>query len=105
MFIDHQGEIFATANKMLYNASTMVRTQKILKKVLADSKNISFSNFALLVEGFGFYLSQVRGSHHIFTHPDVRELVNLQNVKGQVKPYQIKQFMSLVERYNLELED
>jgi hypothetical protein len=34
-----------------------------------------------------------------------KELVNLQNVKGQVKRYQIKQVMQLVERYNLELEE
>jgi len=47
----------------------------------------------------------VRGSHHIFVHPEVRELVNLQNVKGQVKPYQVKQFMALIERYNLELKE
>ena len=56
-----------------------------------------------LVEAFGFRLSRVRGSHHIFVHPNVRELVNLQNVKGQVKPYQVRQFLSLVERYDLEL--
>jgi predicted RNA binding protein YcfA (HicA-like mRNA interferase family) len=57
------------------------------------------------VEAFGFQLSQVRGSHHIFEHPDVLEIVNLQNSKGQVKPYQIRQFLQLVEQYNLELED
>ena len=27
------------------------------------------------------------------------------NVRGQAKPYQIKQFLNLVERYNLKLED
>jgi len=40
----------------------------------------------------------------IFTHPAVKELVNLQNVDGQVKPYQMRQFMDLVERYDLTLE-
>ena len=83
----------------------MGRTQKTLKKILASSKNISFSDFVLLVKGFGFYLSRVRGSHHIFVHPDVKELLNLQNVKGQVKPYPVKQFLDLVERYSLELEE
>jgi len=52
-----------------------------------------------------FFLSRVEGSHHIFIHPDVRELVNIQNVKGQAKPYQIKQFLGLIEKYNLKLED
>ena len=36
--------------------------------------------------------------------PSVKELINLQDVDGQVKPYQVKQLMQLIERYNLELE-
>jgi predicted RNA binding protein YcfA (HicA-like mRNA interferase family) len=83
----------------------MAKKKKILEKVLAGSKNILFNDFIQLVEGFGFTLSRVSGSHHIFTHSTVKELVNLQNVKGQVKPYQIKQFMELVEKYNLHLEE
>ena len=58
-----------------------------------------------MVEGFGFRLDRVAGSHHIFVHPDIPELVNLQKVKGEVKPYQIRQFLRLIERYNLKLED
>ncbi len=83
----------------------MAKRSKVLSKILSGSKNVSFSDFILLVEGFGFRLSRVSGSHHIFIHPRVKELVNLQEVKSQVKPYQIKQFMSLVERYDLKLEE
>jgi len=83
----------------------MSKQQKILKKILAGSRNIPFDDFLLVVDGFGFHLSRVNGSHHIFVHPKVRELVNLQNVNGQVKPYQVRQFMELVERYNLALEN
>jgi len=57
-----------------------------------------------LVESFGFRLARVSGSHHIFEHPDVRELVNIQNQKGQAKPYQVKQFIQLVEQYQLEMK-
>ncbi len=82
----------------------MAKLKKVLEKVLAGSKNIAFKDFVSLVEGFGFRLSRTSGSHHIFVHPNVKELVNLQNVKGQVKPYQVRQFMELVERYALNLE-
>ncbi|MFH1038971.1 MAG: type II toxin-antitoxin system HicA family toxin [PVC group bacterium] len=58
-----------------------------------------------LVEAFGFILSRTHGSHHIFAHREIPELINLQNVKGKVKPYQIRQFLKLVERYDLLLED
>lgn len=58
-----------------------------------------------LVEAFGFFLSRTSGSHHIFTHPEISELVNLQEADGKAKPYQIRQFLRLVERYNLRLGD
>jgi len=58
-----------------------------------------------LVEGFGFRLSRTDGSHHIFVHPDIPELVNLQEVKGQAKPYQMRQFLKLIERHSLRLEE
>jgi hypothetical protein len=35
----------------------------------------------------------------------VPELVNLQEVAGEAKPYQIRQFLRIVERYDLRLED
>jgi len=83
----------------------MPKRKKTLEKVLAGSKNIAFNDFIHLVEGFGFHLSRVSGSHHIFSNPKVKELVNLQNVKGQVKPYQVKQFMELTEKHSLKLEE
>jgi len=58
-----------------------------------------------LVEGFGFVQARVGGSHHIFSHPDLTEMLNLQDVGGEAKPYQIRQFLRLVERYDLKLED
>jgi len=58
-----------------------------------------------LVRAFGFELDRVTGSHHIFRHPDVRELVNLQEVGGDAKPYQIRQFLRLIERYKLRLTE
>jgi hypothetical protein len=38
-------------------------------------------------------------------HSNIPELVNLQEVKGEAKPYQIRQFLKLVERHNLRLEE
>jgi len=83
----------------------MVTKRKILQKILAGSKNIRFSDMIDLVEGFGFRLSRTDGSHHIFVHPDIPELVNLQEVKGQAKPYQMRQFLKLIERHSLRLEE
>jgi len=79
--------------------------RKILQRILAGSRNVPFSDMLLLAGGFGFRLSRIRGSHPIPVHPDVPELVNFQEVGGEAKPYQIRQFLKLVERHRLELED
>lgn len=76
---------------------------KLLKRALAGSKNFRFEELVTLVEAFGFRLSRIQGSHHIFVHAGIPELLNLQNVEGQAKSYQIRQFLRLVERYNLSL--
>ncbi|MDP6779479.1 MAG: type II toxin-antitoxin system HicA family toxin [Candidatus Latescibacteria bacterium] len=79
--------------------------RSLLQRLVSGSKNIRFSDAVACVEAFGFRLRRVRGSHHIFAHPDVPELINLQNVKGEAKPYQINQFLKIVERYDLRMED
>jgi len=49
-------------------------------------------------------LPEFGGSHHIFVHPGVPEVVNLQDVHGQCKPYQVRQVLQLMDRYNLTVD-
>ena len=79
--------------------------EKLLQRVLQGGNNVSFEDFRKLVECFGFNLDRVHGSHFIFKRVDIGALVNIQNVLGKAKRYQIKQFLSIVERHNLKLED
>ena len=79
--------------------------RKLLKKVLQGSKNVRFKDFVALIEGYGFSESRVSGSHHIFSHPEVDQLVNIHSVGGQAKPYQVRQFLKWVEKCNLDLKD
>jgi predicted RNA binding protein YcfA (HicA-like mRNA interferase family) len=79
--------------------------EKLLHKALNQPQNLRFQELRTLVEAFGFRLSRVRGSHHIFVHPHIPELINLQAVKGKAKPYQVRQFLKLVEQYNLSTGD
>ncbi|MBN2360871.1 MAG: type II toxin-antitoxin system HicA family toxin [Deltaproteobacteria bacterium] len=78
--------------------------KKLLQKVLSGTRNLRFEEARVLVEAFGFRLQRVSGSHHIFVHPDVDKLVNLQEVGGQAKLYQIKQLLRIVEQYRLQLD-
>jgi predicted RNA binding protein YcfA (HicA-like mRNA interferase family) len=83
-----------------------VRRRRLLRRLTSGAvQNVRFADIVDLVEAFGFRRARISGSHHIFVHEDVAELINLQEVAGQAKPYQIRQFLRLVERYNLRLED
>lgn len=82
-----------------------MKPRKLLEKIIGGSRNIRFTDMQQLVEAFGFTLVRVSGSHHIFTHPDIPELINMQKVGGQAKPYQIRQFLKIVEEYNIMLQE
>ena len=84
----------------MYGAA--VTPRKLLRRLAQGSvNNVSFVDMRRLVEAVGFELRRTSGSHHVFVHPDVPELISLQEVDGQAKPYQIRQFLRLVERYAL----
>jgi predicted RNA binding protein YcfA (HicA-like mRNA interferase family) len=80
--------------------------RKLLRRLgRGEVANVAFGDLCVLAEKLGFELRRVSGSHHVFVHPDISELVNLQSIRGQAKPYQVRQLMRLVERYDLGLED
>ena len=67
-----------------------------------DLRNVAFSDFRRLVEACGFELDRIRGSHHIYGHPLLGEKINLQCVRSEAKPYQIRQFLELASKYDLK---
>ena len=86
-------------------AEATVDRERLLERLAGGSfGNVAFRDMLHLVEGFGFRVLRVRGSHHILGRAGVPEIVNLQEVRGEAKPYQIRQFLRVVERYRLSLE-
>jgi hypothetical protein len=78
-----------------------VNKLKLLKRVIAGSDNIRFGDLVKAAEAFGFRLKRTSGSHHIFSHPEMKEILNLQEMNGKAKAYQIRQFLALLEQYSL----
>ena len=66
---------------------------------------MSFDDLVRLVLALGFREVGDRGSHRVFAHPGVAELVNLQIERGQAKRYQVRQVAGLVRRYDLSVEE
>ncbi|MCO5250231.1 MAG: type II toxin-antitoxin system HicA family toxin [Candidatus Kapabacteria bacterium] len=78
-----------------------MKVEKILKKLIAGTHNVKFGEMLYLLEAFGFELDRTKGSHHIFKHVGINEIVNIQNVNGEVKSYQVKQVLTIIERNSL----
>ena len=64
-------------------------------------RNIAFRDFVQVVEAFGFSYRRTSGSHQIYSHPSVPR--RLQPMRGEVKPYQIAQFVTIVETFGLRI--
>ena len=79
----------------------MMNHRKLLKKILASPANVRLGDFCKLVVAFGFELVRISGSHHIFLHPRLGISVNLQEWHGEAKPYQVRDFLKLVESQGL----
>ena len=79
--------------------------RKLFQQILNNQKNVKFNDFVIILEAFGFHRTRDEGSHNIFKNKKVSEFLNVQNVDGEAKPYQIRQFFTLVEKYNLKMED
>jgi predicted RNA binding protein YcfA (HicA-like mRNA interferase family) len=82
-----------------------VNRRRLLRRLARGSLNVAFDDLVNLAEGLGFRLARTSGSHHIFVHPEVPQLLNLQRASSQAKPYQVRQFLRLVERYKLQLPE
>ena len=78
--------------------------RKRLQQIIQSPNNVRFADMVRLVEAFGFRLLRTSASQHIFGKTGIPEQLNLQNVDGKAKLYQIRQFLKIVERYNLTLE-
>jgi len=80
-------------------------SQKLLRKALDNPQGLRFAEALKLAKAFGFRLDRVSGSHHLLKRTGIPELVNLQNVRGMAKAYQVRQLLKLVELHDLALEN
>ena len=62
--------------------------------------NISFSQARSMLLYLRFD-ERVSGSHRVFFKEGVEEIINLQDVGGKCKPYQVKQIRAVLKKYNL----
>ena len=83
----------------------MSRAQKTWQKILNGQVRLRFGEFEVLMLAFGFELIRVSGSHRIYRHGPTLARINIQPRKGETKPYQVRQFLVIIEEHGLTLNE
>jgi hypothetical protein len=82
-----------------------MRPEKLLSRLLAGGvRNVDFDDLIRLLQAVGFTEVRGRGSHRVFSREGVVEILTLQEVRGEAKPYQVRQVIALIRQYNLDVE-
>ena len=77
-------------------------SRELLDELKANPKKIRFTRLCQIAEAFGFQTRKGTRSHRVYYRDGVREILNFQNVGGRAKAYQVKQFIKIVENYDLQ---
>lgn len=82
----------------------MTQIEKLYFRLVQSRAAMRFADFERILKAFGFTLDRTSGSHHIYAHPQVPRRLSIQPRGGQAKPYQIDQFLDMVEEFGLEMK-
>jgi predicted RNA binding protein YcfA (HicA-like mRNA interferase family) len=83
----------------------MVKPSKLYERLLASRSSMRFRDFQRVLEAFGFTHEGTKGSHHKYDHPAVPRPLSIQSKGNMAKPYQIDQFLDMVEEFGLKIDD
>ena len=83
----------------------MSKPEKLFAKIKNNPQDIRFDEICKIAEVFGFKYKGGKGSHKVYSRKGIPEILNFQNVRGKAKPYQVKQFLKLIEDYNLTIKE
>ncbi|HON92200.1 MAG TPA: hypothetical protein PLT20_07430 [Sedimentisphaerales bacterium] len=84
----------------------MGKYTKLLERILngRSDANVRFSDLVQLLVHLKFD-ERIRGDHHIFTRPDIEEILNLQPKGAMAKAYQVKQVRNVILRHKLGVDE
>jgi predicted RNA binding protein YcfA (HicA-like mRNA interferase family) len=81
----------------------MMKPTKLYARLLASRTSVRFSDFQRILEAFGFTLDRIKGSHHQYKHPSATRPLSIQAKGNMAKPYQVDQFLDMVEEFGLRI--
>ena len=80
----------------------MSQYEKLLLSIMSGTrdKSILFADLRAVLDRLGFQC-RIKGDHFIYTKYGVEEIINIQPVGNQAKPYQVKQVRNIILKYQL----
>jgi hypothetical protein len=81
----------------------MTQIEKLYAQLVASRGSFRFRDFQRILEAFDFTLERVNGSHHVYRHPAASRPLSIQPRGNNAKPYQIEQFLDIVEEFGLTI--
>lgn len=83
----------------------MTKPNKLYANLLASRTSVRFGDFQRVLKAFGFTLDRINGSHHVYKHSAATRPLSIQPKGNMAKPYQIDQFLDMVEEFGLTMAD
>lgn len=81
----------------------MASVTRLLEQMRANAKNVRYADLAKVCDHYFGEPRQQSGSHRVYRMPwqgDPR--VNIQNVRGEAKPYQVRQALAAIDKLQEE---
>ena len=80
----------------------MSKLDKLIKKLLRAPSQIRFDELTTVLVSHGYEVVRKRGSHYMFLHPEIRDVITVPYKRPHVKTWYVKH---IVERLGLEDEE
>jgi predicted RNA binding protein YcfA (HicA-like mRNA interferase family) len=78
------------------------RKEKLLAAIRANPKTVRFEEACKAAEWVGFSFHGGEGSHRVYKRDGEAVILNFQNRKGLIAPYQAKQLIDMIDKYGSE---
>ena len=81
----------------------MSQRDKLIAAIRNNPKDVRFEDACRVAQWLGFTSESGRGSHRAFARTGEPDGLNFQNRNGKIPPYQARQLIAMIDKYEDEL--
>ncbi|MFO1428924.1 MAG: type II toxin-antitoxin system HicA family toxin [Candidatus Competibacteraceae bacterium] len=74
----------------------------MIEAIRNNPKSVRFEDACNMARPLGFIHTGGKGSHQVFKKPGEPEQLNFQNRNGCIPPYQARQLLAMMRKYEVE---